>query len=1451
MDPQNPQTVNWDEPSKIAEEIKSSIKPTLSPVLATHPITTTKTPTTITTTTPIPPSTPPSTDTFTLPKNSVIGPATTKIDYVKYDPNRPQSAKDTRHSTTTTLAITMIVLNETKVLPRLLDSIVAFLDYWVIVDTGSTDGTQDLILKYFTEKNVPGELHHIPWKNFGYNRTKAIQATQNKADYTFLVDADFIVNVKDPNFKNVLSKVGADGHLIKYEGGLDYRQNLLVRTACNWYYKGVTHEFVSAPDGKRMAQYDGVTITHKADGGSRSNKFERDIQLLEDGLKEEPDNGRYLFYLGQSYKDLGGTLKNKMEYQKRLIVEFKKKIANPGNLTEDQIAKISDQVTKFEHENPELEKQYIMYLEKSIPTYYKRARIGGWGEEVYFAYLQIGLAKMRKGDNFWDFMADFLHAYMFRSNRLEALFHLIRYCRLHNMSHLGYHLGKLAEKNKYPTDYLFIDRGIHEWGFWDELALCSHNVGDYELAYELGKRIIGEKKYPDRDKARIERNFAYFKDRYNKATQAKQTQEKSLAKSIPEGETVTPAVIVDASGPASTPLDASDVVPPVAPAPSSYQFIRIKPEVKENRVAMIIPNYNMPERAGLLAEYIRDHVTWPTDVILVDNGSNQAPPSKYTALHLTSNVQTTHGWLMGLHYADSLETFENFKYLAYNFVITSTEILDVEGDFIEKLVQPMLDDSEVVGVHPSLSTDSTTWWKHMINRPTSKTDSPLRYTNMIDNICSLYRADWFNSVGRFEPSLTYAWGIDMETSYYARRDGKKIILHDGVQVRKITDIGYKMDRMGMTGEDRFKNAKEQIDVYFTKKYGDNTVSRAHRVPEFLRVDTSIDQIMQSFTPKEGGHALLMEFIWNHPVYQPINPKKTSQTVNMIEIGTNREEWSHLNSTYKLSQLAKAYGYHFWTVDPNTDSVNNAKRMISYDHFHPVNQRAEDFLSSYKGSIDLVYLDGFDINLSANHHSQARRDDYRKYLKTEIENQKCYQMHLDSVRLVDQRLKVGGLICINDVINSIDFQYKGRTAVPYLLRTGKYRIMETKYNAVILEKISEQPSPKLVAPIPVPNNDPKQKYIVTLLGYTNSQAKHTNWFPWNRFLDVYKTMGYRAEWCELDSLKQRISEPNPTPRIFICWNAPTCVELAKTGVLHKTDVVIQKLTSLGKGMEQVNWGNNPKEFFKTWHWPLYQTVEKLLESGFNIYAFGCKTRNTQDFPEKDRIVKKLEKLNRVFWINWGSTVFNYEEIQNCKPTPTDQFEYDMGYVGSKWGRAGRGNLDQWNNFIQPVLDQATTTDLKTGFYGGGFPKGMISDEDAKVVLRKSKICPILHAPSWVAEEGIQDRFYTVFTAGRFGIVDNPGIYEFFEKDEVICETDPIKYQELTKYYMEHPEQQVPFIEKVQHKIRTKYNLYTQWDNILTQILTDQLKYQSDDYQFLSNVSQAHAIKEPFYSRAIKQ
>ena len=79
-----------------------------------------------------------------------------------------------------TVCLSMIVKNETHIIKECFDSVYKFIDYWVIVDTGSTDGTQELIKNYFAEKGIPGELIERPWVSFGHNRSEALGLVMEK-----------------------------------------------------------------------------------------------------------------------------------------------------------------------------------------------------------------------------------------------------------------------------------------------------------------------------------------------------------------------------------------------------------------------------------------------------------------------------------------------------------------------------------------------------------------------------------------------------------------------------------------------------------------------------------------------------------------------------------------------------------------------------------------------------------------------------------------------------------------------------------------------------------------------------------------------------------------------------------------------------------------------------------------------------------------------------------------------------------------------------------------------------------------------------------------------------------------------------------------------------------------------------------------------------------------------
>lgn len=237
-----------------------------------------------------------------------------------------------------------------------------------------------------------------------------------------------------------------------------------------------------------------------------------------------------------------------------------------------------------------------------------------------------------------------------------------------------------------------------------------------------------------------------------------------------------------------------------------------------SRVAAFIVNYNMPERADALALHLNNYIKHPVDVYLIDNGSDLEKPAANTNVFLDFNVQTTRGWLTGLNHADK----GGEGYTAYWFLITSAAFI-TNQDTLSPMMEFFKLHPEAVGIHPALTKDSTTAWRHLITRGGNYP----RRTWMIDNIASLWRADWFDSIGRFDPELKYAWGIDLETSYKARLMNKSLWVDERVQVQKITDIGYKMQRMNMSAEHRKILARQNMYFVLLKKYG----------PDFWRLMT--------------------------------------------------------------------------------------------------------------------------------------------------------------------------------------------------------------------------------------------------------------------------------------------------------------------------------------------------------------------------------------------------------------------------------------------------------------------------------------------------------------------------------------------------------------------------------------------------------------------------------------
>jgi GT2 family glycosyltransferase len=221
------------------------------------------------------------------------------------------------------------------------------------------------------------------------------------------------------------------------------------------------------------------------------------------------------------------------------------------------------------------------------------------------------------------------------------------------------------------------------------------------------------------------------------------------------------------------------------------------------KVTAVISNFNMPERCDRLVEHIHAHEK--CEVVVVDNGSDLVPPSKYTTVRLEKNIQTTGGWLAGLEQAKGADF--------YWVIITSAEFIG--APVLDGMLEVMGLHPDCVGVHPALTKDSTTSWEHL--KDTGSVD--FRKVWMIDNIAALWRAKWFDEVGGFDPRFTYAWGPDLELAHLARSQGRTLYVTEPAGVKKVTDIGYSMNRMGMSADERGARARLNMWNVMLDKYG--------------------------------------------------------------------------------------------------------------------------------------------------------------------------------------------------------------------------------------------------------------------------------------------------------------------------------------------------------------------------------------------------------------------------------------------------------------------------------------------------------------------------------------------------------------------------------------------------------------------------------------------------------
>jgi len=351
----------------------------------------------------------------------------------------------------------MIVRDEAHIIEECLRSVAPVIDHWIVVDTGSVDDTAAIVEAFFAERGIPGAVHHRPWRDFGTNRSEALELCRGQADYAFVMDADDVL-VGTPD----LGGLTADGYLVPMSEGIEFWRALLLRLDRPWRYEGVVHEYPTCGDEPTdLQRLDGDARVMARRLGARNadpDKYRRDAELLEGVVAEDPDDTRATFYLAQSWFDAG------------------------------------------DHE-------------AALHWYGRRAEMGGWEEEVFIARYRMAQA-LERLDRPWAEVQDaHLVAWQSRPSRAEPLVDLARHHRIEGRFDVAHLFARQAAVLPYPTDdLLFVHADAHRWQALDELAISAFYTGHHQESFAVASRLLDGPHLPDTEWERVLANRDFTVD---------------------------------------------------------------------------------------------------------------------------------------------------------------------------------------------------------------------------------------------------------------------------------------------------------------------------------------------------------------------------------------------------------------------------------------------------------------------------------------------------------------------------------------------------------------------------------------------------------------------------------------------------------------------------------------------------------------------------------------------------------------------------------------------------------------------------------------------------------------------------------------------------------------------------------------------------------------------------
>lgn len=350
-----------------------------------------------------------------------------------------------------TIALCVVTRNAAATILKCLSSAASLVDYVLVADLGSNDGTQAAVHDWLRQTSIQGQVYEAPDRDSEDNHTHILAHLRenHEVDFALLIEANDQLVLEDGfNVAEFKQGLAEDVYSVWIRDGFDhYQSNLICSNRLAFSYRETPFPSLVPPAG-RVTWRDTLGL-HVLKGtmppaDAEGALYQRDAQLI----------GRIL------QADFTGRIHER-----------------------------ADEVTA------------------AADYFVQRAELGHWADELFLVlYRAAQLEEAMGAQSVDELITGYVRASVVVPTRAEALHAAARICRLNGRYAEGYEFAKRGLKIPVPKHGLFIEQWIYDYALLDEFAVCASWVGQQQESLDACNRLLREGKLPASKRQRVTAN---------------------------------------------------------------------------------------------------------------------------------------------------------------------------------------------------------------------------------------------------------------------------------------------------------------------------------------------------------------------------------------------------------------------------------------------------------------------------------------------------------------------------------------------------------------------------------------------------------------------------------------------------------------------------------------------------------------------------------------------------------------------------------------------------------------------------------------------------------------------------------------------------------------------------------------------------------------------------------